>query len=294
MADILSGKEGKLEIKKVAVIGAGTMGHGIAQVAATAHYDVCLNDIKDEFLARAKSGIDGSLDRMLKKEKITAQEKEAILSRITFTTDIPKAVKDADLIIEAIPEILELKKEMFKKLDTLSKPEAILGTNTSQNSITEIASVVANPSRVVGTHFFNPPVMMRLVEVVKGLETADSVVEQIRAFATKLGKEIVVCKDSQGFISTRVLVALRLECYRILEEGIATKEDIDKTLKLALGHPMGQFELADFSGLDIEVPICEGLAKVYGERFRPPQSLVHLVKAGRLGKKSGKGWYNYK
>jgi 3-hydroxybutyryl-CoA dehydrogenase len=294
MADILSGKEDKLEIKKVAVIGAGTMGHGIAQVAATAHYDVCLNDIKDEFLARAKSGIDGSLDRMLKKERITAQEKEAILSRITFTTDIPKAVKDADLIIEAIPEILELKKEMFKKLDTLSKPEAILGTNTSQNSITEIASVVANPSRVVGTHFFNPPVMMKLVEVVKGLETADSVVEQIRAFATKLGKEIVVCKDSQGFISTRVLVALRLECYRILEEGIATKEDIDKTLKLALGHPMGQFELADFSGLDIEVPICEGLAKVYGERFRPPQSLVHLVKAGRLGKKSGRGWYNYR
>ena len=294
MADILSGKEGKLEIKKVAVIGAGTMGHGIAQVAATAHYDVCLNDIKDEFLARAKSGIDGSLDRMLKKEKITEQEKQAILSRITFTTDIPKAVKDADLIIEAIPEILELKKEMFKKLDGLSKPEAILGTNTSQNSITEIASVVANPSRVVGTHFFNPPVMMKLVEVVKGLETADSVVEQIRAFATKLGKEIVVCKDSQGFISTRVLVALRLECYRILEEGIATKEDIDKTLKLALGHPMGQFELADFSGLDIEVPICEGLAKVYGERFRPPQSLVHLVKAGRLGKKSGKGWYNYR
>ena len=283
-----------MEIKKLAVIGAGTMGHGIAQVAATAHYDVCLNDIKDEFLARAKSGIDGSLDRMLKKEKITAQEKEAILSRITFTTDIPKAVKDADLIIEAIPEILELKKEMFKKLDTLSKPEAILGTNTSQNSITEIASVVANPSRVVGTHFFNPPVMMRLVEVVKGLETADSVVEQIRGFATNLGKEIVVCKDSQGFISTRVLVALRLECYRILEEGIATKEDIDKTLKLALGHPMGQFELADFSGLDIEVPICEGLAKVYGERFRPPQSLVHLVKAGRLGKKSGKGWYNYR
>jgi 3-hydroxybutyryl-CoA dehydrogenase len=294
MADILSGKEGKLEIKKVAVIGAGTMGHGIAQVTATAHMEVALNDIKDEFLARAKSGIDGSLDRMLKKEKITAQEKEPILSRITFTTDIPKAVRDADLIIEAIPEILELKKEMFKKLDTLSKPEAILGTNTSQNSITEIASVVANPSRVVGTHFFNPPVMMRLVEVVKGLETADSVVEQIRAFATKLGKEIVVCKDSQGFISTRVLVALRLECYRILEEGIATKEDIDKTLKLALGHPMGQFELADFSGLDIEVPICEGLAKVYGERFRPPQSLVHLVKAGRLGKKSGKGWYNYK
>jgi 3-hydroxybutyryl-CoA dehydrogenase len=294
MADILFGKEEKLEIKKIAVIGAGIMGHGIAQVAATAHYDVSLNDIKDEFLARAKAGIEGSLDRMVKKEKITEQEKQAIVSRITFTTDIAKAVKDADLIIEAIPEVLELKKEMFKKLDSLSKPEAILGTNTSQNSITEIASVVANPSRVVGTHFFNPPVMMKLIEVVKGLETADSVVEQIRGFATKVGKEIVVCKDSQGFISTRVLVALRLECYRVLDEGIATKEDIDKVLKLALGHPMGQFELADFSGLDIEVPICEGLAKVYGERFRPPQSLVHLVKAGRLGKKSGRGWFNYK
>lgn len=282
-----------MEIKKVSVIGAGTMGHGIAQVTATAHMDVSLNDVKDEFLTRAKSGIDTSLDRMLKKEKITEKEKEAILSRITFTTDIAKAVKDADLVIEAIPEDLELKKEMFKKLDSLSKPEAILATNTSQYSITEIASVVANPSRVIGTHFFNPPVMMRLVEIVKGLETADSVVEQIRDFATKVGKEMVVCKDSQGFISTRVLLALRLECYRLLEEGVATKEDIDKTLKLALGHPMGQFELADFSGLDIEVPICEGLAKVYGERFRPPQSLVHLVKAGRLGKKSGKGWYDY-
>lgn len=282
-----------MEIKKVSVIGAGTMGHGIAQVTATAHMDVSLNDVKDEFLARAKSGIDTSLDRMLKKEKITEKEKEAILSRITFTTDIAKAVKDADLVIEAIPEGLELKKEIFKKLDSLSKPEAILATNTSQYSITEIASVVANPSRVIGTHFFNPPVMMRLVEIVKGLETADSVVEQIRDFATKVGKEMVVCKDSQGFISTRVLFALKLECYRLLEEGVATKEDIDKTLKLALGHPMGQFELADFSGLDIEVPICEGLAKVYGERFRPPQSLVHLVKAGRLGKKSGKGWYDY-
>ena len=282
-----------MEIKKVSVIGAGTMGHGIAQVTATAHMDVSLNDVKDEFLTRAKSGIDTSLDRMLKKEKITEKEKEAILSRITFTTDIAKAVKDADLVIEAIPEDLELKKEMFKKLDSLSKPEAILATNTSQYSITEIASVVANPSRVIGTHFFNPPVMMRLVEIVKGLETADSVVEQIRDFATKLGKEMVVCKDSQGFISTRVLIALRLECYRLLEEGVATKEDIDKTLKLALGHPMGQFELADFSGLDIEVPICEGLAKAFGERFRPPQSLVDLVKAGRLGKKSGKGWYDY-
>ncbi|GAG12004.1 unnamed protein product, partial [marine sediment metagenome] len=155
-----------MEIKKVSVIGAGTMGHGIAQVTATAHMDVSLNDVKDEFLARAKSGIDTSLDRMLKKEKITEKEKEAILSRITFTTDIAKAVKDADLVIEAIPEDLELKKEMFKKLDSLSKPEAILATNTSQYSITEIASVVANPSRVIGTHFFNPPVMMRLVEIV--------------------------------------------------------------------------------------------------------------------------------
>jgi 3-hydroxybutyryl-CoA dehydrogenase len=282
-----------MNIQKIAVIGAGTMGNGIAQVAATAGFEVGLNDIKDEYLARARSTVEASLDRMVKKEKISQKEKETILKRIVFTTDFEKAVTGAGLVIEAVLENIELKKEVFRKLDRLAGAETILASNTSQYSITEIAAEVSDPSRVIGTHFFNPPVMMKLIEVVRGLATSDGVVARIREFADRLGKEVVVCRDSQGFISTRVLVALRLECYRLLEEGVASKEDIDKTLRLAFGHPMGQFELADFSGLDIEIPICESLAKVFGDRFRPPQNIGHLVKAGRIGRKSGKGWYDY-
>jgi len=282
-----------MKIKKVAIIGAGIMGHGIAQVVSTAGIEVRLNDIKEEILEKARSGVDSSLNRMLKKGKITAEEKAGIFSRITFTTDLSEAVKEADLVIEAIPEIIEMKKEVFKRLEALSDPKAILVTNTSSFSITEIASAVSDQSRVIGMHWFNPPVMMKLIEIVKGFETGDEIVERVKDFAGKIGKEVVVCKDSQGFISTRVLMALRLECYRIFEEGLASKEDIDKTLRLALGHPMGQFELADFSGLDIEVPISEGLRKIYGDRFRPPQVLLQLVNSGRLGKKTGKGWYDY-
>ena len=258
-----------MNIQKVAVIGAGTMGSGIAQVTATAGFEVGLNDIKDEYLVRARSAIEGSLDRMVKKDKISKNERESILKRITFTTDLEKAVLNADLVVEAVLENIELKKEVFRKLDRLTGAETILASNTSQYSITEIAAEVS------------------------GLATSDDIVARIRDFADKLGKEVVVCRDSQGFISTRVLVALRLECYRLLEEGVASKEDIDKTLKLAFGHPMGQFELADFSGLDIEIPIYESLAKVFGDRFRPPQNIGHLVKAGRIGRKSGKGWYDY-
>ena len=283
-----------MNMKKVAVIGAGTMGHGIAQVVATAGFSTSLNDVKDEILKSALLNIESSLKRAVNKEKITEEQKNAVLEKITFTTNLDEAVKGADLVIEAVLENIELKKALFEKLDSITEPESILASNTSQYSITEIASATSNPSRVVGTHFFNPPVIMKLIEVVRGLETAESVIERIRYFANKIGKDIVVCKDSQGFISTRILVALRLECYRLLEEGIASKEDIDKTLKLAFGHPMGQFELADFSGLDIEVPICEGLTKVYGDRFRPPQTLLHLVKAGRVGRKCGRGWYDYK
>ncbi|MCP4578508.1 MAG: 3-hydroxyacyl-CoA dehydrogenase family protein [Deltaproteobacteria bacterium] len=282
-----------MEIKNVTVIGSGIMGHGIAQVAATAGFQVQLNDISDEFLQHAKSNIENSLDRGIKKGKISEADKGGILLRISFTTDLPRAVKDADLVVEAVPENIELKKQLFKQLEEITKPDAILGSNTSQYSITEIASVVKNPSRVVGMHWFNPPVAMKLIEIIRGLDTSDEVVDAIRAFSAAVGKEIVVCKDSQGFISTRVLLALRLECYRLFEEGIATKEDIDKTLKLALGHPMGQFELADFSGLEIEIPACEALTRVFGDRFRAPQSLIHRIKSGRLGRKSGEGWYKY-
>ncbi|MBN1636512.1 MAG: 3-hydroxyacyl-CoA dehydrogenase family protein [Deltaproteobacteria bacterium] len=282
-----------MNIQNVAVIGAGTMGNGIAQVVSTPGYRVWINDINEEILEKAKASISASLDRIIRKGKINADDKREILGRITFMPELKEALKDADVVIEAVLENLELKKQLFGKLDTFCKPKAILASNTSQFSITAIASGVADPSRVIGMHWFNPPVIMKLIEIVRGLETSDETVEQIRQFAASVGKEVVVCRDSQGFISTRVLVALRLECYRLLEEGVATKEDIDKTLRLAFGHPMGQFELADLSGLDIEVPICEALAKVYGERYRPPQALLQLVAAGRIGRKSGNGWYDY-
>jgi len=282
-----------MNIKKVAVIGSGIMGHGISQVVATAGVQVLLNDVAEDVLEKARRQIESSLDRGIKKGKISEEDKQDILRRITFTSDVRTAVEDADLVIEAVPENLELKTAIFRKLDEFRRPDAIFASNTSQYSITEIAASVKNPSRVIGMHWFNPPVAMKLIEIIQGLETSTEVLEQIKEFAAAVGKETVVCKDSQGFISTRVLVAMRLECYRLLEEGIATPEDIDKTLRLAFGHPMGQFELADFSGLDIEIPACEALSKVFGERFRAPQSLVHRVKAGKLGRKSGEGWYKY-
>jgi 3-hydroxybutyryl-CoA dehydrogenase len=282
-----------MTIASIAVIGSGIMGHGISQVVATAGVPVNLYDISDAILEKAKTNISASLDKGIKKGKISEADKTAVMGRITFTADFDKAVSGVDLVVEAVPEILDLKKDIFKKLNEKCKPEAILASNTSQYSITELSSVLSNPKRIIGMHWFNPPVAMKLIEIIRGLETSDEVVATIKAFSEKVGKETVVCKDSQGFISTRVLLALRLECYRLLEEGIASMEDIDKTLKLALGHPMGQFELADFSGLDIEPNACEALTKVFGDRFRAPQALVHRVKAGRLGRKTGKGWYDY-
>jgi 3-hydroxybutyryl-CoA dehydrogenase len=282
-----------MAIQKLAVIGSGIMGHGITQVVATAGIEVALNDVSDQVLKKAKSQITASLERGIQRGKIAEADKSAILKRISYTTDLAQAAQGADLVVEAAPENLELKQSLFRRLDEVCRPDTILASNTSQYSITEIASVVEDPARVIGMHWFNPPVAMKLIEIIRGLETSDDVVEQIKAFSACVGKETVVCKDSQGFISTRVLVAMRLECYRLVEEGIATPEDIDKTLRLAFGHPMGQFELADFSGLDIEIPACEALTKTFGDRFRAPQNLVHRVKAGKLGRKTGEGWYKY-
>ena len=280
--------------KNVSVIGSGIMGHGIAIVCATAGYHVNLYDVSKEQLDLAQSKIESSLDYGIKKGKLAADQKDEILKRIVFESDLSLSVKDADLVIEAAPEILEIKKQLFEQFDQITKPEAILASNTSQFSITELAGYTGNPSRVIGMHWFNPPVAMKLVEVIQGLDTGEQTVSTIRSFIDSVGKEIVLCKDSQGFISTRVLMALRLECYRVLEEGIASEEDIDKTLRLAFGHPMGQFELSDYSGLDTELTACKALFEVFGERFRPTQNLTHRVKSGRIGRKSGEGWYSYK
>lgn len=282
-----------MEILKMAVVGAGIMGQGIAQVVSAAGITVSLVDLNEEILQKAKSAIRISLDRSVQKNRITVEERDEIIRRILYHTDLAEAVRDVDLVTEAVPENLALKKDIFQRLDKLTKSEAILATNTSQYSITEIASAVSRKTKVVGTHWFNPPTAMKLIEIVRGQETSEKVIAELRQFAVKVGKEVIICNDSPGFVTTRALLALRLECYRIMEEGIASKEDIDKALKLGLGHPMGQFELADFSGLDIEPPSLQALTKAFGERFKAPQSLLDLVNAGKFGRKTGKGWYEY-
>lgn len=282
-----------MEIKRLAVMGAGTMGNGIAQVAANSGLDVVMRDVDQASISRGIGLIDRSLARFVKSSRITEAQAEEIRGRIKTTTDIGEALSTADYVMEAVPELIDLKKALFKQMDELAPAQVILATNTSQCSITAIASATKNPTRVIGTHWFNPPVMMRLIEVVKGLETSDETLNVTLELCSRLGKETVVCKDSQGFITSRAIVAFRLECIRILQEGVATKEDIDKAIKLGFNHPMGPFELADFNGNDIAYNAAQQLSEVFGERFKPPTLLRNLISAGRLGRKTGKGWYEY-
>lgn len=282
-----------MEIKRVAVLGSGIMGHGIAQVSAAAGYEVSMRDVEDQLLQKAMANMEKSLNRMAKAGKIPLEEILNILGRVKTTTDLQKAVQDADLVIEAIPENLDLKKTTFKDLDRFCRSEAILSTNTSNFSITVMAAVTQRPKKVVGLHYFNPPAMMKLIEVVRGLETSDETLDTVLEFARKSGKETVLCKDSQGFITSRIINLWLTEAERILEEGIATKEDIDKACRLAFNHPMGPFELADFSGLDTKLYVADALNQSFGDRFRSSQTVRNLVAAKHLGRKSGKGWYKY-
>jgi len=282
-----------MAIKRIAVMGAGTMGNGIAQVAAMSGFDVVMRDVDDQSIARGLELINRSLARFAKSGRLTEQQVQEVRARIKTTTDLAAALDGADYVMEAIPELIDLKRALFKHMDELAPPDLILGTNTSQLSITSIAAATKHPERVIGTHWFNPPVMMRLIEVVKGVETAEQTLETTLDLCQKLGKETVVCRDSQGFITSRAIMAFRLECIRILEEGIATKEDIDKAIKLGFNHPMGPFELSDFNGLDIGYHSALAMTEVFGERFRPPMIYRTMINAGRLGRKTGKGWYEY-
>lgn len=282
-----------MDIRCVAVIGAGNMGNGIAQVCATAGYRVYLRDVQESFLERAMANIQKSLARMVKAGKIQESEVPVILGRITTTTDLETAVKEASLVIEAVPEDLSLKQQLFADLDRLTPPDCVLASNTSNFSITAIASATKRPDKVVGMHWFNPPPVMRLIEVVRGFETSDETIAFIKAVSETLGKETVVCKDAQGFITTRAVIALSLEAYRMLEEGVATREDIDKAIRLGLNHPMGPLELADLTGQDVTLMVAEAMSQAYGDRFKPTNTLRNLVRAGRLGRKVGKGIYNY-
>ncbi|MHC1579728.1 MAG: 3-hydroxyacyl-CoA dehydrogenase family protein [Candidatus Alkanophagales archaeon] len=283
------------DIKKVAVIGAGIMGTGIAQVCAQAGYEVGLRDIEDEFVERSISTIKSSLGKLVQKGKISQSDADAIIGRIKGTTDLKEAASDADLVIEAVVENMDVKKQVFKELDEICPEHTILASNTSSLSITEMAAATQRPEKVVGMHFFNPVPVMRLVEIVRGLTTSDETVEVARAFAEKLGKTPVVCKDSPGFIANRIALPSLNEAMFALMEGVAPKEDIDTAMKLGYNWPMGPLELADLVGLDTLLAIFEVFYNEFGDpKYRPCPLLREMVRAGYLGRKTGKGFYEYK
>ncbi len=281
--------------QRVAVLGAGIMGAGIAQLAATHGHEVHLRDIADEVLNRARATIEHSLERLVRKDRLAQGDVAPTLARLTFTTDLRATVQAADVIVEAVPEVLSLKQQVLAEAVDLAPGHALIGTNTSQLSITSIGAALGDASeRLVGTHFFNPPVLMRLCELVRGLRTSTETLERARAFADSLDRTVVVCeKDSPGFITSRAYAMLRLECLRMLEEGVASAEDIDTAMKLGFNLPMGPLELGDMNGLDTYLHAIEGLADAYGERFRPTVGLRNMVAAGQLGRKAGAGFYDY-
>ncbi|MFJ8528109.1 3-hydroxyacyl-CoA dehydrogenase family protein [Bacillus sp. NPDC094106] len=280
-------------IQNIAVIGVGIMGSGITQSLAMGGKYVKMYDISEESLQKAHATINKSLNRFVNAGRITEEEKNHILTRITSTIILEEACQNVELVIEAVPEILQLKKEIFQKLDAYTLPSTILATNTSELSVTAIASVTSRPEKVVGMHWFNPAPVMKLVEIVRGVVTAESTIQAVKAISEEIGKETVVVKDMQGFVTSRAIAIHVLECMRMYEEGIASKEEIDKAIKFGLNYPMGPFELADYVGLDTLLFASKGLMDAFGDRFRAPQTLVKLVEAGRFGRKTGKGFYDY-
>lgn len=283
-----------MEIKKIAILGAGSMGGGIAQVAAQAGFDVILSDVDRVFVDRAIGRMNSFLSKSVEKGKMSADQKDAVLGRIVPVTGVD-SFADADFVIEAIIENLELKKVAFAKLDQVCKPEACLATNTSSMSITLIAASTKRPDKVAGMHFFNPPPLMRLVEVIRGYYTSDETVRVVSEVAAKMGKTTVeVKKDSPGFIVNRIFMAQIIEAMRLVEEGVADLQDIDTAVKLGLNYPMGPFELQDFAGVEIGYHVANYFCEEFKDiRWNPPQVMKALIRAGRLGRKTGAGWYDY-
>lgn len=277
----------------LAVLGAGTMGHGIAQVAALAGYDVRLTDVSEEALESAMARVKAQLDKGVELGKVEPDARDAALGRIRATSDAAEAVAGAEIVVEAIPEVLELKQTILAEAAETVEPHTLLATNTSSLSITAIAEAVPGQERVVGMHFFNPVHIMALVEIVRGDRTAPDAVERAREAAERMGKTPIVVSDSPGFASSRLGIALGLEAIRMVEAGVASAEDIDRAMELGYRHPMGPLRLTDLVGLDVRLEIARYLHRELGDRFRPPELLQRMVEEGKLGKKSGRGFYNW-
>jgi len=284
-----------MDIKVIGVLGAGSMGNGIAQVAAQAGYQVVMRDIEDRFVENGLKAIQKFLTKSVEKGKMTEDQKKGALGKIKGTTRM-EDLKDVDFVIEAVFEDLDLKKNIFKQLDELTRPEVILTTNTSSMSITEIAMSTKRPEKVAGMHFFNPAPLMRLVEVIRGYDTNDETIRTVMEMAKKMGKEpIEVKKDTPGFVVNRLMTPHFVEAIKMLEEGVASVEDIDKAVKLGLNYPMGPFELMDLTGVDIAHHVMEYLYKELNKesKWSVPTLMKSMIRAGRLGRKTGAGWYKY-
>jgi len=286
--------EKSLEITSIGVVGSGTMGHGIAQVAAMSGYSVTMYDVDRTYLDQAIERISANLEKGVKLGKVEPRVRDDALAALSTTTELSEAGRGADLVIEAAPEDIELKRDIFAQLDSASPPHAILASNTSSLSIARIAEATQRPGQVLGMHFFNPVHMMKLLEIVRTELSEDRVVAAAHGFGIALGKTPIVVKDSPGFATSRLGLTLGLEAMRMLDEGVATAEDIDIAMELGYGHPMGPFKLTDLVGLDVRLAIAEYMHRETGsERFEPAETLKRLVAEGKLGKKSGEGFYKW-
>lgn len=281
-----------MRVKVIGALGSGQMGRGVAHVAAMAGYKVIFYNHRLETLNKALKYIEAELDKGIERGKTTTEDKERTLTNITITDKI-EDLAGVDFVIESLPEVLEIKQKMFAELDKLCGPETIFATNTTSLSITELASVTDRTDRFIGMHFFNPVHKMKLIEMVKGLETSEETTELTRELGISFGKEVVTVKESPGFVTSRIQAIIGNEAFIMLNEGLASAEDIDKACKLGLNHPMGPFEMVDFVGLDTRLKSLEYLSKMFGDKYKPAPLHVQYVKAGRFGRKVGKGVYEY-